>query len=106
MSGTATVVLLRSKQWFGLFRTLNVLVDGVKSAYLESGEAVKLEVSCGRHSIQTKMDWCSSNSLEIDCYPEKQSIVACDSAPALLALLYIVIAPSKVFRVCEVKTIN
>lgn len=81
-------------------------MDGVESANLWPGEVAELEVPSGTHVVQTKMDWCWSNSLEIDCHPGNQPVVVCDSAPLLLAARFIFVAPCKVFRVFEDKTID
>lgn len=106
MAGTATIVFRRSKRWFALFRRLKVLVDGVESANLWPGEAAELEVASGTHVVQTNMDWCWSNVLEIDCHPGSKPVVVCDSAPLLLAAHFIFVSPSKVFRVFEDKTVD
>ena len=101
MGETATITFRRSTQWFGIIRRLKVLVDGVERAALRGGQVAQVEVLAGEHVVKTKMDWCFSNTMKIDCKPEEPVVVDCDSALLPLAALYVFVAPGKVFRVAE-----
>ena len=65
MTPEATISITRPREWFGRFRKLGVLVDREVVARLKIGETVDLEVAPGQHLLQVKMDWCTSQEVQV-----------------------------------------
>ena len=47
-------------------RKIRIEVDGKLITKIKNGENIALKLSTGQHFIQAKIDWCSSNLLEIE----------------------------------------
>ncbi len=56
----AEIVLYRGKQYYGVFRQLDVLLDGVKVGSVSYNQSKSFPISGGRHELSVKMDWCVS----------------------------------------------
>lgn len=57
----------RPYQYVTSFAKYTLLVDGVRTAQIRSGETIEVPVSAGTHSLVAKIDWCSSNVLQLTC---------------------------------------
>jgi hypothetical protein len=55
-------VLRNKKHKFGIFRKMEVFVDGKKLSTLKVGEKVELDIQNSK-TIWVKMDWCRSEKL-------------------------------------------
>jgi hypothetical protein len=55
----------------GIFRRINVDVDGEPAARVGHGKTVEVEVSPGPHSVRARMDWHSSPTLQVDVPPDE-----------------------------------
>lgn len=42
------------------FRAYKIFIDGAEAESIKSGETKRLELSEGQHTIQLKIDWCTS----------------------------------------------
>ncbi len=67
-----------------------IVVDGREVARVADGADVHIPVTAGRHVVQLKIDWCSSNSMDITVDTGSETMLECGpNAKPLLALLYI-----------------
>lgn len=57
----------RPYQYVNSWRPYTLFVDGVRTAEIRSGETADVPVSPGTHTVAAKIDWCSSNHLQLTC---------------------------------------
>ena len=90
-------ITIRRKGGFNdLARSYIILVDGVAEGVVKHGDAVSISVSPGRHSLQLKIDWCTSPELHIDVPAGQTSMFDCGNNAGLwAALLYTTIWRAK-----------
>ena len=67
--------IFRPVQYADLFRSYRLMVDGVEVAKISAGSHVELGMPSGLQTISAKIDWCSSNSIIVDCTPEEPIIL-------------------------------
>ena len=67
MAETARILVARPRSWFGLARRLDVLLDGRVQARLRMREVAEFDVQDGGHTLQLKMDWCTSREVRVCC---------------------------------------
>ena len=65
ISSQSWILLKRKKEYPDRARKYKVFLDDVLVGNIKSGGDLKIEVSNGTHKIFLKIDWCSSNILEI-----------------------------------------
>lgn len=58
-------------------RAYKILVDGQKVGHISSGETKVFEVQPGEHEVQLKIDWCSSDTLEVDLASDGTATFLC-----------------------------
>jgi len=62
----ATIVVQRTSEYLNRIRNYGVYIDGKKVGTIANGETNEFSVSTGQHLIYTKIDWCSSRTLNFD----------------------------------------
>lgn len=62
----STIRISRGNDFFGMMRSLTVYVDGEVSAYVDRNGTADLTVESGHHEVYVKMDWCSSQALQLN----------------------------------------
>ena len=80
--------------WDDGARAYLVYIDGKKAGEIREGETKQFDVSEGAHTLQLKIDWCSSPVLEFTAKEGKTVYAECAPAkkPFLIGpLLYITI---------------
>lgn len=60
-----TLHIRRTSQYYGKWRAVSVLADGLKIAKIRDGETIVHRLPVGDHTIQTQMDWEKSNLLHV-----------------------------------------
>lgn len=85
--------------WYGRFRDLQVLVDGVARARVGCGQSVMVPVAPGEHAVAVKMDWCRTAPLFIECLPSTTAQFLCQPRSFPVALVATFLAPAEVFTV-------
>jgi hypothetical protein len=61
-----TLTINRISEYENKGRKIRIEIDGKLVTKIKNGENLSLELSSGKHSLQAKIDWCSSNVLEIE----------------------------------------
>ena len=70
-------------------RAYKILVDRMPAGEIRSKETKNFSIPSGDHTIQLKVDWCTSRKLDVDVSPD-QSIDLCSrSRNPFLALYWI-----------------
>ena len=62
----ATIILNRTSEYVNCLRNYGVYIDGKKVGTIADGETKDFVVTPGHHSIVTKIDWCSSKTINFD----------------------------------------
>ncbi len=60
----ATVIIERTSEYLNRLRNYGVYIDGEKVGTIANGETKEFTVSQGTHTIVTKIDWCSSTTIQ------------------------------------------
>lgn len=92
----ATVKLIRTSAWGDKFRSYKIRLDDADVGTIKQGDTWTHQCSTGQHSIQLKIDWCSSPKVnfEVTSVSETITFECRNNVNPLLALLYIFM-PSK-----------
>jgi len=87
------VNLKREKSYSDGLRKYKIYIDDVYVSEISAGTSLNLNVPRGKHKIYLKIDWCSSNVLDINCLDEEAINLECGNAlkgyKKLFTLLYI-----------------
>jgi hypothetical protein len=94
--------LIRSKQFFGVFRKLKVQIDDKTDIELRYGETLSIEIPEGSHSLIAKMDWGRSRPLDITLTKDAEKTVITESKFFPIALLQCFLPPFEIFRLREI----
>ncbi|WP_430614268.1 hypothetical protein [Flavobacterium sp. JP2137] len=62
----AVIRIVRSSEGVNRLRNYRVFIDGQKVGTVANGETKEFVATAAKHSIQTKIDWCSSPIIYID----------------------------------------
>ena len=62
----ATLLITRDSGFTDFVRKNKVLPDGEEIGLLKNGGSFGCAISAGRHTLQLKVDWCGSNSVEFN----------------------------------------
>ncbi|MGQ2992391.1 MULTISPECIES: hypothetical protein [unclassified Variovorax] len=58
------IVLRRDSGFMDFTRRYKVVIDGEEAGTIGNGGRFETEVEAGAHTLQLRIDWCSSNLLE------------------------------------------
>jgi hypothetical protein len=94
MEQNAQITIRRGKTYADRLRAYKVSVDGKAVASVRAGESVTVPISPGRHSLVMRIDWCGSETIELEAAPQQHMVFECGSSLTgwrlLLRLFYIV----------------
>jgi hypothetical protein len=62
----ATLHIRRTTKYPDRFRKYRLFVDGEPVGRIGAGRELEVGVAPGRHEIVARIDWCSSNTLELN----------------------------------------
>jgi hypothetical protein len=65
----------RQRGYFGMLRTLEVIVDGVKIGKIDQGQTLTFDAPEACREIWGKMDWGETDRLDITNYTLAQTVV-------------------------------
>ena len=63
MKQMATVKNTRTREYAKQFRKIKLILDNKELSLIANGETKDFEIAAGVHTLQAKIDWCSSNKL-------------------------------------------
>jgi len=66
MENKTKIVLNRKQEWINRLRTYRVLIDGKEVGSVRNGSAEEFMVTPGTHTVQSKVNWCSSGVYTAD----------------------------------------
>lgn len=71
-----TLLLRREQDGAGVFRKMKVTLDGEVVARLRPGAQVEVDVPPGPHGVQARMDWASSEVVQVTSDGDSRHCVA------------------------------
>jgi hypothetical protein len=71
------LVLRRGHGYRDIFRAYRIFVDGRKVGKISENSEVRIQVSAGKHSVQLKIDWCSSRELVVSVTAGLSTVLQC-----------------------------
>ena len=100
------IILSRGKAFHDKFRKYEVYIDDKHVADIKESEDIRIDVEPGKHKIYLKIDWCSSNTIQVDCIEGRDLLVNCGNAVKGISkhffLYYITFARSKYLWISSV----
>lgn len=63
---TQIVICRERSNWQDLLRDYEIVLDGRRVSTVSNGAEASLAVAPGRHSVQMKIDWCTSPAFEVN----------------------------------------
>jgi hypothetical protein len=71
------LVLRRSAGFRDILRAYRIFVDGRKVGKINRNSEIRIPVSAGKHTVQLKIDWCSSPELVVSVPAELPTVLEC-----------------------------
>lgn len=101
----ASIRISRIAESENKWRDIKVLIDGKLVGKIGNGHSQTYELQSGKHSVQAKIDWCSSPILEIDLKKEEVALLQLQSGklPAILRILF---TPKKYLDLSMIKAVK
>ena len=65
MAEQCRIIIRRPAALMNRMRPYQVWVDGEKKAVVANGQAVEMTVAPGNHTVELKINWCSSNTVTV-----------------------------------------
>ena len=60
------LIIKRTSEWNNRMRDIGIYLDGKKIGVIGNGEIKEFEVEPGEHTLKSKIDWCGSETLNIN----------------------------------------
>jgi hypothetical protein len=77
-SPNTAIVLRRSRSWARDFlRAYAVFIDGHEAGRIRRGQCREYEVPPGSHTVHLKIDWCTSQGVEVHVRPNTKARLTC-----------------------------
>ncbi len=86
---SSLVKIMRKKNWGDLFRFYEVIFDGENVGIIFAGQSISFPVDPDAHSLQMKIDWCSSEEINFNVDPGDEITFECESGLSILQVLLI-----------------
>ena len=89
----AVIEVCHASNWFGRFRTFEVIIDGERVGNVGRKIPERYGVRPGLHSLSAKMDWCRTQTLSVCLRADDEAVFLCgmDSTFAWLMKTMIVL---------------
>lgn len=98
----AEIVVRRMEaSWQDRKRSYGIFIDGTQAAKVANGKEVRIPLLPGKHVVVLKIDWCKSNTVDVELRPDEVKTLECGpNAKPLLALLYITMFRHRYLWLC------
>lgn len=61
----AIIEINRSSEYSNRLRKIKLFLDGKQLGVIANGETISFETNAGTHKLQAKIDWCTSNTIDL-----------------------------------------
>jgi|SRR5471032_2028994 len=104
----AKIIVRRKKAiWQDRGRKYIVLLDGAEIARVSNGSEVAFDVVPGKHTVQLQIDWCYSQSFEVNVCLVEPVILECGpNAVPFLQIFYITLWKNKYIWLRDCRNVN
>lgn len=75
----AKISIIRKSEYQNKLRSYRIYIDGVKVGKVADGAMESFEVTAGTHTIEVKIDWCSSPTISLNVGEGEQEIATVGS---------------------------
>ena len=75
----AKIIINRKSEWMNRLRSIHVYIDGKNVGSLKNGSSEEFVVEQGLHTIECKIDWCSSMPVSLDVKAEDVKVLQLQS---------------------------
>jgi len=79
-------------------RAYKILIDDAAAGAVKPGESLTVPVAPGPHTVQMKVDWCTSPTLSIAAAPGTDTALTCAPAGSTLMALFSMLRPGAYIR--------
>ena len=62
----AKLIIKRTSEWNNRMRDIGIYLDGRKIGIIGNGEIKEFEIEPGEHTLNSKIDWCGSQTLKMN----------------------------------------
>lgn len=76
---SAGMFLGRDSGFADYARRYKVMINGEEKGQIKNGGTFECEIPAGQHTLQLKVDWCSSNTLEFEVRENETVRLECGS---------------------------
>lgn len=66
----SNITITRTNQYVNRYRKITIYIDGQLLGKISNGETKTFSVNEGQHNLKAKIDWCTSQPLNIHTSPE------------------------------------
>lgn len=67
------IIVQRDTEWANKARPVSIIMDGQRLGRIEDRQTIAFEIPEGEHEFSMKMDWCTSNKIQLNL--EKEDMV-------------------------------
>lgn len=103
-ANTSVILLQRSDAWTYRVRKFKVLIDGQVAGTIASGVCERYTVTPGKHRVQVKIDWYSSEVLELNLSAGEETRLECGTKEGMTASLGALVSPGSYLQLHEAGT--
>ncbi|MES2774042.1 MAG: hypothetical protein V4722_07645 [Bacteroidota bacterium] len=87
----AKIVLSRKNDFMNRTRLFRVLIDGKEVGRIANGKAETFELEAGNHTIECRIDWCSSRAYEVTTTNNSIDYLQVKSGMKYFMMLYVIL---------------
>lgn len=69
------LIISRRKEWSNRGRKFKIFINGENVDYIENGEVKELNLEPGKNKVLFKVDWCSSQEIDLEISDEKAKTI-------------------------------
>ncbi|MCS3532721.1 hypothetical protein [Chryseobacterium sp. JUb7] len=70
----AKIIINRSSEFANYIRSIDIYLGNKKIGEIKNGESKEFDVKPGKHSLVAKIDWCSSNFIDLDIHSDQEIV--------------------------------
>ena len=88
-SGSSLIVVRDRRGWRDRARSYELVVDGAKVTTIKRGQRIELPISPGRHRVFMRINWGTSDPVELEVPPGESVQLFCTTGSSQLGNGYI-----------------
>ncbi|MBW8523938.1 YusG family protein [Chryseobacterium chendengshani] len=99
----AKIIINRSSEFSNILRSIEIFLDNEKIGEIKDGESKEFEIAAGNHALKAKIDWCSSNLINLNIKEEEILRYNLSGRNPFLALFYITLGKDQYLELKPIK---